>query len=154
MVQSLSDSGFPLLGGLGGGGGQESPPTSQKFTYPPLPNFYSLPTKSQFSPLINCSRVSLIPVKPYLTWCLEHFHDMTCSSWHDKTTAFGIYDQNKYLYNLPDQLFLLQSWELQAIVNLHLAHQISNTHQILIVWNYEKYEIIAEAVIMKQWNIW
>ena len=107
----------------------------------------------QFSPLINCSRDSLIPVNSFYLlrtnygfW--NNFFNLVLRafSWiwleaidihnrHDKTTALKIYDQNKSLCNIPDQLFLLQRWELQPIVNLHLAQQISNTHQI-VVWNY------------------
>ena len=138
-----------------GDGGRGKFPHQPKIHSSALPNFYppSL-TKSQFSPLINCSRDSLIPIKSFYLlrtnygfW--NNFFNLVLRafSWiwleaidihnrHDKTTALKIYDQNKSLCNIPDQLFLLQSWELQPIVNLHLAHQISNTHQILIVWNY------------------
>ena len=138
-------------GGWGGG----KFPHQTKIHSSALPNFYppSL-TKSQFSPLINCSRDSLIPVKSfYLLRTIYGFWNnflnlvLRAFSWiwleaidihnrYDKTTALKIYNQNKSLCNIPDQFFLLQSWDLQPIVNLHLGHQICNTHQILIVWNY------------------
>ena len=47
----------------GGIGGRGKSPHHPKIHSSTLPNFYSLPTKSQFSPLINCSRDSLIPDK-------------------------------------------------------------------------------------------
>ena len=79
--------GFRVLS-TGGMGGEESPPHQPKIHLFPVPNFYSLSTKSKFSSLINCSRDSLTPVKSFyllrtsyvsktifLTWCLEHFHE-------------------------------------------------------------------------------
>ena len=86
---------FPYWG-MGGGGGKF--PHQTKIHSSALPNFYppSL-TKSQFSPLINCSRDSLIPVKSFyllrtiygfwnnfLNLVLRAFSWMTWSNWHSQ----------------------------------------------------------------------